>query len=106
MGHKVGDVTLSVSLRMICVIFSDCLDDILKQFKIVESLKEQKVQSHKRTKNLSLEILMGEKTQQNFLSIELNRNSVKPKTVSSLLFLAHSFFFVLQTFLSEVITNE
>ena len=48
---------------------------------------------------------MGEKTHQNFLSTELNQNSVKPKTIATLLFLAH-FFFLLQTCLSEVSTDE
>ena len=85
--------------------FSYFLDDILKQFKMVGSLKEQQVQSHKRIKDLSRETLMGEKTQQNFLSIELNQNNVKPKTTASLFFPAH-FFFLLQTCLSEVSTNE
>ena len=86
--------------------FLNCLDDILKQFTIVGSLKEQQVQSHKRKKNLSWETLMGEKTQQKFLSIELNQNSGKPKTTTSLFFLAHFFFSLLQTCLSEVSTNE
>ena len=86
--------------RDINVKFSYCLDDILKQFKIVGSLKEQKVQLHKRTKYLSWEILVGEKTQQNFLSIEINQNSVKPNTTASLLFLVHLFFSLLQTCLS------
>ena len=49
---------------------------------------------------------MGEKTQQNFLSIELNQNNVKPQENSSSLFLTHFFFFLLQTILSEVSTNE
>ena len=34
--------------------FSYSLDDILKQFKMVGSLKEQQVQSNKRTKDFSL----------------------------------------------------
>ena len=45
---------------------------------MVGSLKEQQVQSHKRTKDLSWEILVGEHTQQKFLNVELNQNSVKP----------------------------
>ena len=49
---------------------------------------------------------MGEKTQQNFLGIELNQNNVKPKTTTSLFFLVHLFFSLLQTCLSEVSTNE
>ena len=49
---------------------------------------------------------MGKKTQQNFLSIKLNQNSVKPKTTASLFFLAHIFFSLLQTCLSEVSKNE
>ena len=49
---------------------------------------------------------MGEKTQQNFLIIELNQNSVKPKTTDSLFFLARFFFSLLQTCLNEVSTIE
>ena len=44
---------------------------------------------------------MGEKSQQNFLIIELNQNSVKHKTTASLFFLVHFFFSLLQTFLSR-----
>ena len=72
---------------------------------MVGSLKEKQVHSHKRTKDLSWETLVGEKTQQNFISIELNQNSVNPKTTASLFFLAH-FFSLLETCLSEVSTNE
>ena len=53
--------------------FLDCLDDILKQFAIVGSLKEQQVQSTKEHKDLSWETLVGEKTQQDFLNTELNQ---------------------------------
>ena len=49
---------------------------------------------------------MGEKTQQNFLSIGLNQNSVKPHDKFSSFFLVHLFFSLLQTCLSEVYTNE
>ena len=73
---------------------------------MVGSLKEKQVQSHKRTKYLSHKTLMGEKTQQNFLSIEINQNNVEPKTNASLFFLVHFFFSLLQTFLSKVSTNE
>ena len=44
---------------------------------------------------------MGEKTQQNFLAVELNQNSMKPKTTAYLFFLVHFFFSLLQTSLSE-----
>ena len=73
---------------------------------MVGSLKEQQVQSHKRTKYLSLETIMGDKTQQKFLSIELNQSSVKPKTTASLFFLEHFLFSLLKTCLSEVCKNE
>ena len=73
---------------------------------MVGSLKEQQVQSHKRTKDLSWETLVEEKTQQSFLSIELNQNSVNPKATASLIFLAHLLLSLLQTCLSEVSTNE
>ena len=53
---------------------------------MVGSLKEQQVHSHKRTKYLSWETLVGEKTQQKLLSIELNQNSVKPKTTAFIFF--------------------
>ena len=72
---------------------------------MVGSLKEQ-VQSHKRKKYLSWETFTGDKSQQNFLIIELNQNNVKPKTTTSLFFLAHLFFSLLQSCLSEVSTNE
>ena len=50
---------------------------------------------------------MGEKTRQNFVSIELNQNNVKPQDNFSALFLAHFCFLLLsQTSLSEVSTNE
>ena len=49
---------------------------------------------------------MGEKTKQNFLSIELNQNNVKPQDNLFSFFLVHLFFSLLQTCLSEISTNE
>ena len=66
-------------------IIYNCLDDILKQLATRRSLKEQHAQNHKNTRtqeHKNTEIFLGEttreKTPQNFLSIELNHNSVKP----------------------------
>ena len=59
--------------------FSYCLDDILKQFKMVGSLKEQQVQSHKRTQRFILGNPHGRENPAKLPQIELNQNSVKPQ---------------------------
>ena len=58
--------------------FFNCLDDILKQFSLVGTMKEQQAQKHKNTKIFLKETTM-EKTLQKFLSIEFDQDSVKPR---------------------------
>ena len=82
--------------------FLNFLDDILKQFTIVGSLKEQQADKHKNL-NIFLRETTREKTLQNFLSIELNQSSVKPKENASLFFMVNLLFSLLQTCLSECV---
>ena len=58
--------------------FINCLDDILKQFSIVGSLKEQQAQQHNEHKYFPWETTR-EKTPQKFLNIEFDQYSVTPQ---------------------------
>ena len=69
------------------LIFINFLDDILKQFTIVGSPKEQQARKHKEHKYFPWGNHNGENPT-NFLNIELTQDSVKPQDNFSSLSLA------------------